>query len=363
MVVTQDFGVRSEAGNVAMRYVPGNRFASPDGTGHFKSLQAKVSFHFLDSAWQSSLVSLRDAIVRFRPDVAHTNNLQGLGYRTWQLLAELNLPTLVTMHDYSLSCLNQSRFRGAAPCAQTHLACALTGWLKQRWLKKLPVVGISAPSHFLLGQEAAHLPEHARFRRQWHLPLPLPPAELRSGTRPPRLRLGFMGRLVRAKGAHLLVAIGDALGGQFEMEIAGGGELAKNLADAASTRKWLSFKGFVPRFELADFFGRIDVLLVPSQWAEIYSLVIREAMHFGVPSLVSNRGALPELVASGEGKFVESDDATTWSDAIRSIAADPAALGRLSANCRATAQKLDYTSCVDQYVAMLAELMGEGTQC
>jgi glycosyltransferase involved in cell wall biosynthesis len=49
----------------------------------------------------------------------------------------------------------------------------------------------------------------------------------------------------------------------------------------------------------ADYFALTRVLLVPSVWPEPFGRVAAEAMINGIPPIVSDRGALPEVVRSG----------------------------------------------------------------
>lgn len=361
MVVTEELGGPHASGPI-MLYVKGGERAAVGASGFGRSV-AKANFHLQDVICQSRVSTVENQIRKFAPDVAHTNNLQGLGYRTWEWLSRLSLPTLVTLHDYSLGCLNQSRFHGGRSCAHSHVACAVTGWVKQRSLNSIREVGISAPSRFLIERESGNLPKHARFRRQWHLPLALAEGVQGKRKRSQVLRLGFVGRLVEAKGAHLLVPLGDALGGNFEMKVAGTGELAGVFTEAARTRKWLTYAGFLSRSRMGAFFDSIDLLLVPSQWEEIYSLVVREAMRYGVPSIVSNRGALPELVETGGGVVVNTNETTDWVRSVKSVSQDQNFIARLSEQCLRHAAKFNNATSIEQYVQMLAELATGGTRC
>ena len=87
----------------------------------------------------------------------------------------------------------------------------------------------------------------------------------------------------------------------------------------ASRIEWL---GMVPQIELQELWPRIDCVVQPSRpnngWVESYSYATVEAMAWGVPAVVSDCGALPELVG-GAGMVVPPGD----------VAALTAALGRL----------------------------------
>jgi glycosyltransferase involved in cell wall biosynthesis len=74
-------------------------------------------------------------------------------------------------------------------------------------------------------------------------------------------------------------------------------------------------------------FRRADLLCVPSQISESYSLVLYEAAAAGVPALVSDLGAPAERVAdTGAGRVVAHTDPQAWADAIESVLDSPGLL-------------------------------------
>lgn len=62
----------------------------------------------------------------------------------------------------------------------------------------------------------------------------------------------------------------------------------------------------MPRINGNDYLKDAKLLLVPSQWAEAYGKVAREAYLAGIPTLVSNVGGLPETV-DFNFKFIVND--------------------------------------------------------
>lgn len=63
-------------------------------------------------------------------------------------------------------------------------------------------------------------------------------------------------------------------------------------------------KDFVPYKELLNYYARADIFVLVPPKAEGYGLVVEEAMSFGIPTVVSDIYALPEMVADGETGFV-----------------------------------------------------------
>jgi hypothetical protein len=80
---------------------------------------------------------------------------------------------------------------------------------------------------------------------------------------------------------------------------------------AMVTRGGLSFHGRYEPRDVGRVLGSIDVLVVPSVWYECSPLAIHEAFLAKVPVLVSNLGAMKDLVAEDRGglRFRAGDDA------------------------------------------------------
>lgn len=75
----------------------------------------------------------------------------------------------------------------------------------------------------------------------------------------------------------------------------------------------VTFCGWIPHDKLDGYYKSCDAVIMPSRW-EAFGLVGVEAMKYGKPIIVSNRGALPELVKDGENGYIfpfDSPDALT----------------------------------------------------
>jgi glycosyltransferase involved in cell wall biosynthesis len=60
------------------------------------------------------------------------------------------------------------------------------------------------------------------------------------------------------------------------------------------------FAGFQNQSALSRFYHAADLLVLPSRTAETWGLVVNEALHHGLPCVVSSRvGCGPDLVQSG----------------------------------------------------------------
>jgi glycosyltransferase involved in cell wall biosynthesis len=144
------------------------------------------------------------------------------------------------------------------------------------------------------------------------IPHALPGGSRREETPRLPLRFGFVGALMRHKGAHVAV---EAFGGvppeAARLRLWGDPD-----ADPAYVERTLRqargadvrVEGRFSEGEKSRVFSEMDVLLVPSIGLESYGIVVDEAMAHGVPVVASREGALPERFDESCGAFVPPGD-------------------------------------------------------
>lgn len=135
--------------------------------------------------------------------------------------------------------------------------------------------------------------------------------------------IGLLGQISPHKGHSDAIDAIRMLGPEgFRLAIAGKGE-ERYTAELREAAKGLpvEFLGFVL---LPDFFGMIDLLVVPS-WEEPFGIVLLEAMASGIPVVSTNAGGPAEIIQPGEnGWLVPTRDPRALAAAIRAVAGDPA---------------------------------------
>ena len=82
----------------------------------------------------------------------------------------------------------------------------------------------------------------------------------------------------------------------------------------------VSYRGYVPDADREALFAGARAVVLPS-WDEGFGLPALEAMAAGIPVVVSNRGALPEVVGTA-GVIVDPADPQAWVAAIERLAHD-----------------------------------------
>lgn len=288
---------------------------------------------------------LREAIVRHRPDVVHLHNWWfSLTPSVVRAASDAGVPTVVTLHNYRLLCLNGLLLRDGRPCEDcvgrvpapgVRYACyrgsrpqsavlatalqanrAVRTWdLVDRFL----VLSRFARSRFVAGglaEERMTVVDH-------HVddagPRPSPPSTSRT--------VLFVGRLSAEKGVDVLLeAWRGASPVDLRLEIIGAGpegdRLARELPPGAT------MTGALPPDEVRRRLREARALVFPTRAYEGQPLVVLEAFEAGLPVLGSGHGATGELLADIPGGWTAAaDDADAWAGAI----------GRLSDGARVDA--------------------------
>lgn len=179
--------------------------------------------------------------------------------------------------------------------------------------------------------------------------------------RPPfanrRIRLLFVGNLVRRKGVDLLSPILSRLGDRYELHYASGLRTPdRPLHPQAKSLGRLNLK------EVCEAYKNADVLIFPSRH-EGLSRVAMEAQSCGLPVVVSNASSLPESLEDGvSGHVCPVDDVEAFADAVRSITENDAVHATYRKAAREVAlQKFSLDRMVDEYVDLGERLIRSQT--
>lgn len=151
-----------------------------------------------------------------------------------------------------------------------------------------------------------------------------------------QLRFGFVGSLVWYKGVEVLVRAMQRLThencvlhvyGDFQPD---SDEHHAQLARAAEGAR-VEFHGRFDNSRLSEVHACIDVLVVPSLWAENAPVTIQEAFLTGTPLLVSDIGGMAEYVPDGKNglQFLVGDD-EDLARKMQRLLSEPGLLGDLS---------------------------------
>lgn len=159
----------------------------------------------------------------------------------------------------------------------------------------------------------------------------LPPPRSRARENEKQLRMLFVGRMIRTKGARdairAIAKLKDIEGLTFDV-IGDGYDLpaCKEETQKLGVSKVVTFHGKMPRKDIDAFYERADVFLFPS-FREPGGIAVFEAMSHGLAMIVADRGGPGFVVDDACGIRIPVRDpqqfAAQIADAIRKLAAAP----------------------------------------
>lgn len=142
--------------------------------------------------------------------------------------------------------------------------------------------------------------------------------------------IGYVGRLVDAKGVDVLIDAASGLRGDWLLEILGGGPAEDELrrrADATGIAGRVHFHTPRPSHAVPEFLNQLDALVLPSQtrsnWKEQFGRALVEAMACQVPVVGSSSGEIPNVIGNAGLVFPEGD-AVSLRDRLQRLIDDPA---------------------------------------
>jgi glycosyltransferase involved in cell wall biosynthesis len=301
-----------------------------------------------------------------RPDIVHVAHTMKLGAEGMRHCEALGIPVVVTLCDYWFLCPRHTLLRSDGQLCEgpAHLNDC------QRCLRDThpeamfqiyarPTGMLTAPLHRMLQRhdQTRRLPylrarllasrtivALSEFTRQRFVAYGIPPEHIRvlphglealpdtpPAAAPPELHIVFIGSLVPHKGAHVLLEALRQLPGlplrcTFYGALRDGDAYQDALRRDAEQDPRVVFAGLFPPEDIWRVLDEASVLALPSLWYENEPLVVKAALHRGVPVLTSALGSLAEQVRDGrDGWLLPPGDATALAQLLAQIATQPSA--------------------------------------
>lgn len=319
-------------------------------------------------AWSATLATplhnptidklLPELLAQYRIDLAHIHHWHNLGSNLCALNAAHDVPTVLTIHDYFVTCPWLFRRRDRSLCAaDTSLATCADCTAERTDSESLQVAAILEERQRNFRHEfelaAARLTISEDLRSQLGsipqtagipfeclgLPGPDPdlsplPAKPGPATGRRRFRVVCWGGLVEGKGLDQLLAACELLEQPIELHHFGR-LIETSYADQLrrdAVRTTLHLHGSFDTTTMRREFPRFDLAVFPSLFRETYGLVVDEAMQLGLPVLVSDRGAPKERIG-GRGVVFPPEDVEGLAALLAHYIRKPDRLAELRAAC------------------------------
>jgi glycosyltransferase involved in cell wall biosynthesis len=298
------------------------------------------------SPWNPfSAVTLGRVIDTHRPELAHVHNTwYSLSSSVLSTLRRRQVPTVMTLHNYRVTCLNGQLFRDGAVCQlcvgrppypgigyrcyrgslPASLAVAGAVGIERGlglWDETVELFVVMTEFSRLLLRSAGLPGDRVRVKPHFVADRgrrSTPPSE--SGT------VLFVGRLSSEKGVDGLVeAWSQAETADLTLRIVGDGPLRATLEQRRVPGVELT--GWIDPNRVAQELRSARALAVPSIWYEPFGLVLIEGMAAGLPIIASAIGGMPEVVGDVDPAFLPAPgDVAAWSASLSMLAAAGAEL-------------------------------------
>jgi glycosyltransferase involved in cell wall biosynthesis len=146
----------------------------------------------------------------------------------------------------------------------------------------------------------------------------------------------YIGSRAWQKGVHVLIEAFNHVPEPATLTVYGDPdafpEYSRQLVALARSPR-IGFAGKLSRAELWPVLAQTDLVAVPSIWYENQPLTILEALAAGVPVMVSDLGALPELIEDdASGWRVRAGDAAAWAQALTDVVTGAKRIKRVAAH-------------------------------
>jgi glycosyltransferase involved in cell wall biosynthesis len=165
-----------------------------------------------------------------------------------------------------------------------------------------------------------------KLRRMSRVHHGISPVSSLASAEPSPSTFGFQGRLVSTKGINLLLRAAAQLrheGYNFRIKIVGDGpELNRLKLMAAESGVDIEFLGHIPENRLQESLSDVSTIVMPSLGGEVFGLVASENMQRGKLLIVSDLGALREVVGDA-GLIFRTGDADDLASCMRRVLDNP----------------------------------------
>ena len=311
----------------------------PDFTIRVEKINSNLKLYFANMAqskdgYKHKLLDQRfkELVIENTPDIAHIGHLNHLSTGIVDVLNELRIPIVFTLHDFWLMCPRgqflqrnfgntqiwqlcdkQEDRKCAVNCYNAYFGCSdntkyieqWTDWIKYRMQETKAIIGkvdlFIAPSKYLMNRfvNEFNVPSEKIKYLDYGFPTHyLTPSH--SIFKKRIFTFGYIGTHIPSKGINLLIEAFKKLNGEARLFIWGSKDQQSTRAlqkMAIESKLPIEFKGEYINKNLADeVFSKVNTIVVPSIWAENSPLVIHEAQSCKIPVITADFGGMAEYV-------------------------------------------------------------------
>lgn len=172
----------------------------------------------------------------------------------------------------------------------------------------------------------------------------------------------YAGRITPEKNLDVLIKAIPFVKKEVESHflfVGSGGEYKQhleNLAKELNVSEYTTFTDFLDWEDYPNIYSIADVFALPAE-SELQSIVTLEAVASGLPVVVVNKGALPELASSGNGFVFEPKNSKQMAEQIIKILSDEKLKEKMSKKSLELAKKHSMESVATQYEQLYKKII------
>lgn len=288
-----------------------------------------------------SLPAARQVVAAERVDLVHVHLGEDLAAVPLGLLAARHhdAPLVITVHCSLRHTFSPSNWRGS-------VLKSVGGWFEQRG------VGAASAVIALTERLAAALTDYGVGRERLHVIPSGVNARLFSGPfadpipEVARPRVMFVGRITPQKSVLDLIRAAPAIDPEARIVLVGDGPdtvAVQQLATELGVADRLSITGFVAHDLVSAYLAHADVLVLPSRYEELGSVLL-EALHAGVPVVASDTGGIPSVISHEDnGLLFEVGETAALARAVNRLLWDRVLARTLARRGRAGAHRFEWS--------------------
>jgi glycosyltransferase involved in cell wall biosynthesis len=329
-------------------------FLHGPGTGKNESAWEKLfpsRFSFGAAPTESTTAAIR----QFNPDIIYAHKISEID--VLETLASSSVPTVRMVHDHDLYCMRSYKYfyPTRKPCTRSLtpfciFPCGAVIARNQNGASPVRWVSYSKKQQEVaLNQRFQKIIVYSDYQRAELLRNGFAPdkVEVQVTVRPPknsgkqssfseRNLILFAGQIIRGKGVDVLLKALAQIKTPFECAILGDGSHRKRcekIASQLNLNDRVRFHGYVAPENLERFYLDASVFVMSSVWPEPFGMAGPEAMHYGLPVVAFDAGAISEwLIDSLNGFLVPWMDHKAMASRIETLLVDKTRARQLGRN-------------------------------
>jgi glycosyltransferase involved in cell wall biosynthesis len=306
----------------------------------------EAAVQLLAAPWNpASAAGVKAAVDRFEPDIVHVHNTWfALSPSIVPAIATRNVPVVMTLHNYRMTCINANLLREGAPCELCvggspwqgvrfrcyrnslpgSFVATLTNSVRRAsgsWKQVTRFLALTAFARDIYSRAGLD-PDRVSIKPNFVAdpgPRPKPPSDSEV--------VVFVGRISEEKGADAICAAWDrARLSDLRLLMVGEGPMLEALR---TRHPRVEFVGWQDRDQVRSRMLGARALVFPSRAYEGQSVVLLESLAAGLPVMASDALPIRETIRTLPGDWIRTPgDTASWAEGLRLLTDDSAVDGR-----------------------------------